>query len=47
MSLGLQYELASTLCVLAGLTADLGAGAGLRFTAEAFVGFQLRSYLLE
>ena len=47
VSLGVQYELTSTLGVLGGITADLGAGAGFRFSAEGFLGLQLRTYVLE
>lgn len=47
-SLGVQYEVTSIFGILGGITADLGASnQGLRFTAEGFVGIQLRSYLLE
>jgi hypothetical protein len=44
---GVQYELWPTVGVFAALAADLGYGAGLRFSAEALAGVQLRSYLLE
>lgn len=47
LGFGVQWEFSSFAGVFAGLAAHLGAGNGLRFSAEAFTGIQLRSYLLE
>lgn len=44
---GIQWEFSSLAGVFGGLAAHLGAGNGLRFSAEAFAGVQLRSYLFE
>jgi hypothetical protein len=45
--IGVQYELLPTLGVYAKLTADVGYGGGLRFSGEASMGLQLRTYVLE
>ncbi len=45
--IGLQYELSSVLGAYFAVAAQLGFGGALRFNAEALVGLQLRSYLLE
>ena len=47
LGLGVQYELLPTLGVFAAVAAHVGAGNGVVFGAEAFVGIQIRSYLLE
>ena len=47
LGLGVQYELLPTLGVFAAVAAHAGAGHGVVFVAEAFVGILLRSYLLE
>jgi len=47
LGLGVQYELLPTFGIFAAVAAHAGAGHGVVFGAEAFVGFQLRSYLLE
>ncbi len=44
---GVQSELSSFAGLFAGLAVHAGVGNGLRFSAEAFAGIQLRSYLLE
>lgn len=44
---GFQYELLPVLGVYACAAAQLGGGNGFRFSAEATVGLQFRSYLLE
>ena len=44
---GFQYELASVVGVYVAGAAQIGGGNGFRFSAEAVVGLQFRSYLLE
>lgn len=44
---GAQLELSPLVGLYAGLAAQLGFGAVLRFDAELVLGLQLRSYLLE
>ena len=47
LGLGVQYEVLPTFGIFAAAAAHAGAGHGVVFGAEAFVGIQLRSYLLE
>src|ERR1700687_139478 len=47
VGLGLQYEATQTIGVFAMLATRIGVGNGWAFSGEAFVGVQLRTYLLE
>lgn len=47
VGLGAQYEISPIVGLYAGIAVHAGVGDGLRFSAEAFSGFQFRTYLLE
>ena len=47
LGLGVQYELTPIFGAFAGLAGEIGVGGELRFSAQAVIGFQARSYLFE
>ena len=47
IGLGVQWEATQLLGLFAGIAGHVGVGNGILFTGNAFVGIQVRSYLLE